>query len=107
MAAEIGPIDPAAAALALRPADIAPAPVERSAEAADEPAPAPKAERPTVSQTVNARLSIERDDLAGAFVYKILDADSGEIVRQFPQEEVLEVLRYFGQEAGLVADRRV
>jgi len=55
----------------------------------------------------NARLSIEHDDVVGSYIYKIIDSDSGEVMRQFPHEQVLEVMRFFGQKTGVVFDRRV
>jgi uncharacterized FlaG/YvyC family protein len=56
---------------------------------------------------LHSRLSIDLDKEAGAFVYRILDSRSGEVVRQFPAEKVLELMRYLGQEHGLVVDRKV
>ena len=56
---------------------------------------------------LNSRLSIDLDKEAGAFVYRVLDNRSGEVVRQFPAEKALELMRYLGQERGLVVDRKV
>ena len=55
----------------------------------------------------HARLSIDRDEDAGSFVYRILDDRSGELIRQFPQEEMLQLLAYLGEQGGLVVDRKV
>ncbi|MGD2131817.1 MAG: flagellar protein FlaG [Maricaulaceae bacterium] len=55
----------------------------------------------------HARLSIDRDDEADAFVYRILDNRSGEIIRQFPAEDMLDLLAYLGEHSGLVIDRKV
>lgn len=58
-------------------------------------------------QHADARLLIEQDEVAGSFVYKIVDADSGEVIRQFPQDQLLEVMEFFKQHTGVVIDRRV
>jgi len=58
-------------------------------------------------QHADAQLLIEQDEVAGSFVYKIVDADSGEIIRQFPQEQLLEVMEFFKHNTGVVIDRRV
>jgi flagellar protein FlaG len=37
------------------------------------------------------RLVIEQGSRAGSFVYKTLDRETGEVVRQLPSEEVMEM----------------
>lgn len=39
------------------------------------------------------RLVIEEDPGSGQFVYKMLDRDTGEVIRQLPREEVLQLRR--------------
>jgi len=48
---------------------------------------------PAESQRQNAdlRLVIEEDEVSGTFVYKTLDRRTGEIVRQFPRDEVVRL----------------
>jgi flagellar protein FlaG len=58
------------------------------------PAPAvdamtPPAESPR--QNADLRLVIEEDEVSGTFVYKTLDRRTGEIVRQFPRDEVVRL----------------
>ena len=47
--------------------------------------------QPSENQRQNAdlRLIIEEDQASGKFVYKTLDRRTGEIVRQFPREQVM------------------
>lgn len=49
--------------------------------------------QPSESQRQNAdlRLIIEEDQASGKFVYKTLDRRTGEIVRQFPREQVMRL----------------
>ena len=53
------------------------------------------------------RLVIEKDSASGRFIHKLVDPSSGEIVRQWPEEEWLSFARDFGDTAGLWLDRRV
>jgi uncharacterized FlaG/YvyC family protein len=49
-----------------------------------------------LSQGVNSltgRLSIEQDDESGEFIYRILDTETGEILNQWPREELLRQAR--------------
>jgi uncharacterized FlaG/YvyC family protein len=54
----------------------------------------------------NARLSIDKAD-SGVIVYKILDSETGEVYRQWPREEMLRIMSYFREIAGLVVDRSI
>ena len=42
----------------------------------------------------NTKLRIDKDDSTGLFVYQNIDKDSGEVIRQFPPEQILEFLSY-------------
>ena len=48
------------------------------------------------------RLIIEEDQATGAFVYKKLDRTTGEVVLQFPREEMLKLMQQSDYEAGAV-----
>lgn len=50
------------------------------------------------------RLVIEEGPVQGTFVYKTLDAHTGEIVRQFPREQVLRMAETGGYAAGGLID---
>ena len=54
----------------------------------------------------NARLVIEHDNASGQYVYKSLDRVTGEVLRQFPREEVLKMLGRGGYAAGDVIKTR-
>jgi flagellar protein FlaG len=51
----------------------------------------------------NTRLRINQDD-SGLFVYQNIDNESGEVVRQYPSEEILEFLSYYREAEGIVVD---
>lgn len=53
------------------------------------------------------RLVIEQGPRAGSFVYKTLDRETGEIVRQLPSEEVLKLRENAGYGAGTVINTTV
>ena len=48
------------------------------------------------------RLIIEEDQASGAFVYKTLDRNTGEVVLQFPREEMLKLKDRAAYKAGTV-----
>jgi len=50
------------------------------------------------------RLVIEEGPTQGTFVYKTLDSTTGEIIRQFPREQVLRMAESGGYSAGGLID---
>ena len=50
------------------------------------------------------RLIIEEGPTPGSFVYKTLDSTTGEVVRQFPREQVLRMAESGGYTAGGLID---
>lgn len=53
------------------------------------------------------RLRIDHDDEAGRFVYLNVDKKSGEVVKQFPPEDLLKFIAQFRETAGLLIDDEV
>ena len=53
------------------------------------------------------RLVIEQGPRAGSFVYKTLDRETGEIVRQLPSEDVLELRQRTDYDVGTVINTTV
>jgi flagellar protein FlaG len=52
----------------------------------------------------NTRLQIDQDGNSGKFVYKAVDQDSGEVVKQFPSEDILRFISFYREREGLVVD---
>lgn len=57
-------------------------------------------------QAARYRLVIEEGPLAGSFIYKTLDRVTGEVVKQLPREQVVEMMRAAAYSAGAVIDTR-
>lgn len=57
-------------------------------------------------QVARYRLVIEEGSRAGSFVYKTLDRVTGEVVKQLPREEVVNLLKDDSYSAGTVIDTR-
>ena len=74
---------------------VAPAPV------VNEPA---KASRDVADKFSSYRLVIEEGPSLGTFVYKTLDNATGEVIRQFPREQVLRLAEARQYSAGSVID---
>lgn len=53
------------------------------------------------------RLVIEQGAAKGAFIYKILDRETGEVIRQLPREEVARLGGRTDYAAGAVIDTQV
>ncbi|MEX0297937.1 MAG: flagellar protein FlaG [Kordiimonas sp.] len=49
-------------------------------------------------------LRIDKDDETGRFVYKSVDKESGEVIKQFPPETILELISQYRSLEGLVVD---
>ena len=52
------------------------------------------------------RLVIEEGPLAGSFIYKTLDRVTGEVVKQMPREQVVDLMRAVSYSAGSVIDTK-
>ena len=50
------------------------------------------------------RLIIEEGPTQGTFIYKTLDSTTGEVIRQFPREQVLRMAEKGGYAAGGLID---
>ncbi|MFA4951148.1 flagellar protein FlaG [Brevundimonas sp.] len=50
------------------------------------------------------RLVIEEGPQAGSFIYKTMDRLTGEVVRQFPREQVVRMMQSDQYDAGAVID---
>lgn len=53
------------------------------------------------------RLSIDQDPESGRFVYRIQDAQTGETIRQYPDDVALQIARNLSGDVGRVIDRKV
>ncbi|RZJ29847.1 MAG: hypothetical protein EON85_06120 [Brevundimonas sp.] len=57
-------------------------------------------------QAARYRLVIEEGPRVGSFIYKTMDRETGEIVKQFPREQVIELMENANYSAGAVIDTR-
>jgi flagellar protein FlaG len=51
---------------------------------------------------VDMRLVIEEDEATGSYVYKQVNRRTGEVLMQFPRDDVLKMRQQFDYEAGRV-----
>ena len=52
------------------------------------------------------RLVIEEGPTAGSFIYKTLDRVTGEVVKQLPREQIVNLMRTADYSAGSVIDTK-
>jgi uncharacterized FlaG/YvyC family protein len=57
--------------------------------------------------TDDLRLSISFEKSIGRFVYRGVDRETGEVVREYPQEEVIKQIAHLREIAGITIDRRL
>ena len=50
------------------------------------------------------RLSIAQDEATGRFVYRVIDVTTGEVIRQYPPDEILKIVAQIQQASGLILD---
>lgn len=55
----------------------------------------------------NAKFSIDMDRESGRFVYRLVDNDTGEVVKQFPGDYVLRRIAYYRELEGIALDDHV
>lgn len=72
-----------------------------------ETAARPAASGPAASAVSQSRLTIEEDEATGAFVYRIIDQRTGEVLRQWPREDMLRMQQAIRAMRGAMLDRRV
>jgi len=53
------------------------------------------------------RLSISFEKSIGRFVYRGVDRETGEVVREYPSEEVIERIAHLREIAGIAVDRKM
>ncbi len=77
-------------------------PIEAATEIPDAPV-----NKQAVELAPNYRLVIEPGPSAGAFIYKTVNPETGEVVRQFPREDLIRMRQDPTYQAGTVADTRI
>jgi uncharacterized FlaG/YvyC family protein len=55
----------------------------------------------------NSKLQIEQDKNTGTFIYRSINPDTGEVIRQWPPEKLLELRDYLKELAGVLVNRQV
>ena len=91
-----------------RPGAPAPTPVEAVKAALPAEAASPRRLEQAVenlnrlAQSMRRDLHFSVDEASGHTVVKVMDAESGETVRQIPSEEVLSMARHLADTAGLI-----
>ena len=59
---------------------------------------------PSDQLPANSRLQILQHEETGTFVYRTVDVETGEVVNQYPADEVLRRMAYWHELTGLAVD---
>jgi len=65
-----------------------------------------EAMRAQIDASGRSRLLIDREERAGRFIYRILNPDTGETLRQWPPEGYLDLIAYLRDGQGGLLDRQ-
>ncbi|PHS22873.1 MAG: hypothetical protein COA85_10695 [Robiginitomaculum sp.] len=65
-----------------------------------------KLSTPLSLNQINTHLVIEKDESTGGYVYKSIDRETGEIIKQYPREEVLRAIAIASDAEGLIVDTK-
>ena len=61
----------------------------------------------TTLQNIEPRIELSIDKELKQVIVRILDKESGELIRQIPSEEVLELDRFFADQSGLFVEEEI
>ncbi len=55
----------------------------------------------------NSKLQIEQDEETGTFIYRSVDPETGEVLRQWPSEQLLKLREHLSEMEGMLFDTEV
>ena len=55
----------------------------------------------------NSKLQIEHDKETGTYIYRSIDPETGEVLRQWPSEEMLNLRESLAEIEGVIFDKQV
>ena len=58
------------------------------------------------SLPANSKLQVEQDKTTGTFIYRSIDPDTGEVIRQWPPEQLLELHDHLKTMEGMLVDTK-
>ena len=58
-------------------------------------------------QHVEPRIELSIDKELNRVVFRVFDKESGELIKQIPSEEVLELDRFFADQSGLLVEEEI
>ncbi len=56
---------------------------------------------------VEPRIELSVDDELGQVIFRLFDKESGDLIKQIPSEEVLELDRFFANKSGLFVEEEI
>jgi uncharacterized FlaG/YvyC family protein len=55
----------------------------------------------------NSKLQIDQDKETGTFIYRSVNPDTGEVIQQWPPEQLLKLREYLHEMEGMLVDKKV
>jgi flagellar protein FlaG len=59
------------------------------------------------SLPTNSKLQIEHDEDTGTFIYRSVDPETGEVLRQWPSEQLLKLREHLSEMEGMLFDKEI
>ena len=56
---------------------------------------------------VEPRIELSVDNELGQVIFRLFDKESGDLIKQIPSEEVLELDRFFAEQSGLLVEEEI
>ena len=58
------------------------------------------------SMPSNSKLQIDQDKETGTFIYRSVNPDTGEVIKQWPPEQVIKLREYLREMEGMLVDTK-
>ncbi|HYM18728.1 MAG TPA: flagellar protein FlaG [Micropepsaceae bacterium] len=59
------------------------------------------------SMPSNSKLQIVQDKTTGTYIYRAVDPQTGEVISQYPSEELVKLHDYLAEMSGMLVDKKV
>ncbi len=55
----------------------------------------------------NSKLQIDRDKETGTYIYRAVDPETGEVISQYPPEQIVKLRDYLAEMEGMLVDKKI
>ena len=55
----------------------------------------------------NSKLRIDHDKETGTYIYRAVDPDTGEVISQYPPEQLVKLRQFLAEMEGMLVDKKI